>query len=252
MKPRLLLVEDDAVSCLFMVAALEAMPAWVDAAGSMASALAIEGRHDLLLLDANLPDGLGIDLLAALRSRYPGLPALAHTADDSPALHAQLMAAGFDEVLHKPLSATDLQKTVRRHLGIEASSSMRVEEAGNAFRAPPLWDHATALAALNGNREHVSTLRNMFLDELGRQHLEILSALRSGDNVGVKKILHQLKASSGFVGALRLNAATAALDSALDEKMALDYFTQCVSDTLAQPIDNSDDSGAGETQIKIE
>ena len=114
MKPRLLLVEDDAISCSFMRAALEALPAEVDAVDSMAAALALPGDHALWLLDVNLPDGSGTDLLWKLRSRFPGTPALAHTADDSSRLHAELRAAGFNDVLVKPLSAAQLQQAVRR------------------------------------------------------------------------------------------------------------------------------------------
>lgn len=233
MKPRLLLVEDDPISSLFMVAALEALPAQVDSADCMATALSLHGAHDLWLLDANLPDGQGADLLGRLRSRFPGTPALAHTADDSPALHAQLQAAGFDAVLVKPLTAAKLQQAVRNQLGSSPTSSLRVEEGRDGFQLLPLWDQATALAALNGNQEHVATLRTMFLEELGRQHDGILLALRDGRHESARKILHQLKASSGFVGALRLNAAVAALDGALADKAVLDRFTGCVGDTRA-------------------
>lgn len=231
MKPHLLLVEDDPVSSLFMVAALEAMPAQVDSADCIASALSLQGGHDLWLLDANLPDGRGVDLLAELRSRSPGTPALAHTADDSPVLHAELQAAGFDAVLIKPLTTVQLQQAVRSRLGFGPAASLRVEESSDGFRQLPLWDRATALAALNGNQEHVLTLRGMFLQELGRQHDEILSALRAADHQSAKKALHQLKASSGFVGALRLNAAAAALDESPGDPSALERFSASVRDT---------------------
>lgn len=233
MKPRLLLVEDDPVSSLFMVAALEAMPAQVDSADCIASALSLHGGHDLWLLDANLPDGRGVDLLAELRKRSPGTPALAHTADDSPALHAQLQAAGFDAVLVKPLTTARLQQAVRGRLGLGAAVSLRVQESSDGFGQLPLWDHATALAALNGNQEHVVTLRGMFLEEVGRQHDDILSALQAADPQGAKKILHQLKASSGFVGALRLNAAAAALEKSLGDPVALERFSASVRETRA-------------------
>lgn len=231
MKPRLLLVEDDPVSSLFMVAALEAMPAQVDSADCIASALSLQGGHDLWLLDANLPDGRGVELLAELRKRSSGTPALAHTADDSRALHAQLQAAGFDAVLVKPLTTSQLQQAVRNQLGFGPAASLRVQESSEGVSQLPLWDHATALAALNGNQEHVVTLRGMFLDELGRQHDDILSALQAADHQGAKKILHQLKASSGFVGALRLNAAAAALEKSLGDPVALERFSAIVRDT---------------------
>lgn len=231
MKPRLLLVEDDSVSSLFMVAALEAMPAQVDSADSIVSALSLQGPHDLWLLDANLPDGRGVDLLAELRKRSPRTPALAHTADDSPALHAELQAAGFDAVLVKPLTTSRLQQAVRSRLGFGPAGSLRVQESGESFHQLPLWDHATALAALNGNQEHVVTLRGLFLEELDRQHDDILSALQTADLQGAKKILHQLKASSGFVGALRLNAAAVALEKSLDDPVALERFSAILRDT---------------------
>ena len=231
MKPRLLLVEDDAISCSFMVAALEALPAEVEAVASMAGALQREGGHDLWLLDVNLPDGSGIRLLERLRARFPGIPALAHTADDSPLLHAQLRAAGFDGVLVKPMAAATLQEAVRRQLGPASAAALRVEEAGGTFPLLPLWDQATALAALNGNHEHVGTLRKMFLDELGRQHYEIRLALQTGNHEAASKTLHQLKASSGFVGALRLNAAATALASSLTDPATIERFTTCLRDT---------------------
>lgn len=232
MKPRLLLVEDDPISRSFMAAALEALPTQVDTADSMHAALALEAIHDLWLLDANLPDGHGTELLARLRTRLPTTPALAHTADDSPALRARLLEAGFAEVLVKPLSAVHLQEVARRWLGMASGAAPRIGETSSSFTALPLWDEAAALAALNGNQEHVATLRRMFLDELMRQHDAILEALDKGDPGLTKQILHQLKASSGFVGALRLNAAAKNLEGALSEPSVVVAFTAVVRDTL--------------------
>ena len=232
MKPRLLLVEDDPVSRSFMAAALEALPAQVDTADSMCGALALDGIHDLWLLDANLPDGHGTELLAELRLRRPATPALAHTADDSQALRARLLEAGFGEVLVKPLAATHLQEVVHRWLGTGSNAHLRVGETASQFVALPLWDEAAALAALNGSQEHVATLRGMFLDELMRQHDAIVDALDAGDPGSAKQILHQLKASSGFVGALRLNAAAKKLEDAFSEPSAIAAFTAIVRETM--------------------
>ena len=233
MKPRLLLVEDDPISRSFMGAALEALPAQVDTADSIRAALALEGIYDLWLLDANLPDGHGTELLAELRIRLPATPALAHTADDSPALRARLLQAGFAEVLVKPLGAARLQEVVRRWLGPASGAPSRIGETASRFVALPLWDEAAALAALNGKQEHAATLRRMFLDELMRQHDAIIEALQKGDPALAKQVLHQLKASSGFVGALRLHAAAKKLEEALPEPSVATAFTAIVHETLA-------------------
>jgi DNA-binding response OmpR family regulator len=231
MKPRLLLVEDDAVSCSFMAAALQGLPAEVDVADSMRTALDRKGVYDLWLLDANLPDGSGMDLLARLRARFPATPALAHTADDSLALHARLRAAGFNEVLVKPLTAIQLRQTAGRLLGLVPDAPLRTGEAGGSSAAFPLWDQATALAALNGNEEHVATLRRMFLEELARQHDEIQESLQRGNQEAAKKVLHQLKASSGFVGAMRLHATATLLEKSLSDTETLTDFSIAVRDT---------------------
>ena len=233
MKPLLLLVEDDPISRSFMGAALEALPAQVDTADSMQAALALQGIHDLWLLDANLPDGNGIDLLAALRDRRSATPALAHTADNSPALQVRLLQAGFAEVLVKPLGALRLQEAARRWLGVATAPPQRIGEGQRAFAVLPLWDESVALAALNGSRDHVATLRRMFLDELLRQHDVIIDAL-DRNNLGMaKQFLHQLKASSGFVGALRLNAAAKGLENELSAPSVILAFTAIVHETLA-------------------
>lgn len=75
-RPRFLLVEDDIISRGFFKAALETLPADVDTADSLASALASAepGAHDLWLIDVNLPDGNGAQLLRELRRSHPDTP----------------------------------------------------------------------------------------------------------------------------------------------------------------------------------
>jgi HPt (histidine-containing phosphotransfer) domain-containing protein len=81
--------------------------------------------------------------------------------------------------------------------------------------------------------EHVATLRKLFLDELMRQQEKIVLSLERGDEATARHELHQLKASSGFVGALRLNAAAARLEKALADAGAVAAFTATVGDTFS-------------------
>ncbi|HBN53507.1 MAG TPA: hypothetical protein DD456_05580, partial [Stenotrophomonas sp.] len=113
--PRLLLVEDDATSQGFFRTALEALPATVDVAASVAQALQMGGatRHDLWLIDANLPDGTGQELLQRLRALHAGVPALAHTADNGAGTRQSLRDAGFERFLAKPMTRADLLDAVR-------------------------------------------------------------------------------------------------------------------------------------------
>jgi len=226
--PRILLVEDDPVSQAFLAAAIEALPATVDRAGSLASARTLVAGHvhALWLVDANLPDGRGADLLAYLRADFPDTPALAHTASqDRHALDA-LIDAGFLEVLVKPLSATSLQAAIGRALGAAPVVSMATGQK------LPSWDDASALSALNGQQEHVQALRRLFLDELPAQRRSIAGAAGNGDLAAMRSTLHRMRASCGFVGAARLDAAVRALESHPHCASALQRFDEAASDLL--------------------
>ena len=220
--PRLLLVEDDPVSAVFLRDAATALPAAVDVAGNIADALAgaATRQHDLYLIDANLPDGRGEALLQALRDLGVATPALAHTAAHDAAIRERLLAAGFIDVLCKPLTMAELHDALRRHLGI----------AFPACGKQPNWDDGAALAALGGQQAHVDALRGLFLQELPGQRERIEAAAANGDEVAIRAELHRLVAGCGFVGAARLAAAVGELQAAPLDANALQRLGFAIED----------------------
>lgn len=195
MNPRLLLLEDDPVSAVFLRQALLGLPAEVVHAGTLAAARRLaDAGQALWLFDAQLPDGNGGELLQELRRRGLDVPALALTAGDQPEALERLRRAGFLRVLAKPVTAAELQRAVREWL-------------------PPAqaWDDAAALTALGGSQPAVDALRTLFLAELPDQAGDIASAIARGDLARAQSQLHRLKASCGFVGAPALLQAVHAL-----------------------------------------
>lgn len=236
--PRVLLVEDDPVSRAFLTAAVQAVPAEVDSVDCLAAALSLAQAQDyaLWLFDANLADGSGAELLRKLRGRYPHTPALAHTATADANVLDALIAAGFLEVLVKPLPAAAIQGAVRRVLGLpcqQGSSATDIRLECPAVGKQPVWDDEAAALALNGNRAHIATLRGLFVDELPRLRERIDVAIHGGDLDGVRGSLHKLRASCGFVGAARLGEAARALHQQADSPALLARFEEAAEDTLA-------------------
>ena len=231
--PRVLLVEDDPVSRAFLTAAVQGAPAEVDSVDCLAAALSLAQAHDyaLWLFDANLADGSGAELLRKLRGRYPHTPALTHTATGDADVLDTLIAAGFLEVLVKPLPAAAIQGAVRRVLGLAQEHDSRGASA--AAGKQPVWDDDAAALALNGNRAHIATLRGLFVDELPRLRERIDVAIHRGDLDGVRGSLHKLRASCGFVGAARLGEAARALHQQADSPALLARFAAAAEDTLA-------------------
>lgn len=227
--PRFMLVEDDPISQGFFQATLESLPARVDTAGSLADAVQLAGttHHDLWLIDVNLPDGSGTDLLRRLRHSHPGIPALAHTADGGVAAHGELLAAGFSETLVKPLTPESLLKAVRRTLA-------RGGDAGSLASENRVtdWDETAALAALNGQRGHLLALRELFLAELPGTRDAVVSALQQHDETALRGQLHRLQASCGFVGATRLGRAVRQLHRDPASPQAQSQFSDAVAALL--------------------
>lgn len=252
--PRVLLVEDDAVSAAFLMEAIAATPAQVALASSIGEALRLadRDRFALCLIDAHLPDGHGSELLAALRARGEHAPAIAHTAETAKAVLDRLIDAGFEEVLIKPLSVAVLQGAVRRFAYAQASASKVARIAGPDRAEPvlqqapqlaqpsgskyPLWDDAAALRALNGNSAHVEAMRRLFGAELPEQSRRIRAAIREHATDALRAELHKLIAGAGFVGAARLaehaRALQARLSAAGPEPAGIEIAE--VSDACAQ------------------
>ena len=221
--PRLLLVEDDPISAAFLRDAASALPADVHVACNLSEARrAIEAiDFDLWLLDANLPDGRGETLLDHARAGIR-TPALAHTAADDVAARDRLLAAGFVEVLRKPLGVATLHAALRRHLPMP---SHRVADTDL-----PDWNDAGALAAL-GDVAHVDALRELFRRELPGQRARIAAA--GSDVAAMQAELHRLAASCGFVGADRLRDAVRHLMASPSDPAAMQAFADAADAALA-------------------
>lgn len=209
--PAVLLVEDDPTTLAYLQAITEALPARVETATCLADALRLaqSRTYALWLVDANLPDGTGIDLLRHLRAQCAATPALAHTAARGQCELDALLAAGFGEVLVKPVAAGQWHAAIRRHLHGHARTT-HAPVAAAPLDTLLLWDDDAAAAALGGHRANVDALRGLFLAELPAQ----LDALRSGGADQREGQLHRLRASCAFVGAARLDAAVRDLQDA--------------------------------------
>lgn len=136
---RALIVDDEPTVQQLLVRLLDAAGWLVEVAATWAGAKAvIEDRTqplDLLLLDQQLPDGLGIDLvpLAQARRNCPDIVIVTAYQDDKLLLRA--LRLGVLDFLHKPFGLADIgnmlrARTIRERqkLGIVADEFERVDK----------------------------------------------------------------------------------------------------------------------------
>lgn len=88
--------------------------------GRMGIDLAVQHRPDLVLLDLDLPDLPGWDVLVELRAdeRTGGIPVVVISADASPGQVRRLQEAGAAAYVTKPLDVGDFLATVDAFLGV--------------------------------------------------------------------------------------------------------------------------------------
>jgi signal transduction histidine kinase/ActR/RegA family two-component response regulator len=73
---------------------------------------------DLVILDATMPRMGGVAAFAAMRERRPGLPGILCSGYALPASREQASTQGFTDFLKKPFSSAELERLLKRVLGV--------------------------------------------------------------------------------------------------------------------------------------
>lgn len=234
--PRVLIADDDPVSLRFLATAVAGLGCSVVVAANADEAdTALDwASFELLLLDRRMPGRGGAELLAGLRARGIALPALATTAEVTPAIAAELRAAGFAGVIGKPVTLAELTRALAPYLdapSLDVPSALADPSAPacGAANGLALLEDDAALLAVGSDAEALGALRRLFAQELSE-----LETHWSADAQAVEQErLHRLRASCGFCGARALGEAALRLEQALrshagDTRALLeDFLTLC-------------------------
>lgn len=130
-KPRLLIVEDDPVTAeLISHAALKEGYVPVVCATAQAARAANLGDASAALLDLQLPDGDGFDVLSYARRHHPELPCFVLTARDCAESAVSALKAGAVDYFTKPFEPARIFASLREVVGVAALKPQSAETAG--------------------------------------------------------------------------------------------------------------------------
>jgi DNA-binding response OmpR family regulator len=129
---RVLLVEDEPEMAAALSVALARHDMVVDPVATLAQARAtlVDGVHDVVLLDRQLPDGDGLSLIPWLRARGDSVPVLVLTARGDLADRIAGLDEGADDYLGKPFAFEELLARLRALLRRPAQMQVDVVRVG--------------------------------------------------------------------------------------------------------------------------
>lgn len=199
--PHVLIVEDDLSIAQFVAASLSAgglRPVCVALAGQVEQEL-VRRPPQLLIVDLNLPDMDGVQLIAKLRTSLR-TPILVLSARTQEAQKIEALDAGADDYLTKPFGVGELLARVRAMLrratlGPEVPALLRVGEL--------VLDRQLRQVRLGDQPMHLSPLEYRLLERLARTPGTVVTHHQLLADVWGREQVDQLQYLRVYMGHLR-------------------------------------------------
>jgi signal transduction histidine kinase/FixJ family two-component response regulator len=192
-----LVVDDDPVGLKLMKLLLESAGAKVmDFVGGLAWRENFKNLPlDLAILDIQMPEVSGLNVLKALKSnrKYRNLPVLAMTANVFANEENTLAKQGFDGVVLKPFDDKLLFQEIDRHLGINKKPAIsKKTPAAVPSDVSRLFDTADIRRFCMGDEQLVQEIILDLIQKTTEDLNKLRSALPMGDYSKIREICHQL------------------------------------------------------------
>jgi signal transduction histidine kinase/ligand-binding sensor domain-containing protein/DNA-binding NarL/FixJ family response regulator/HPt (histidine-containing phosphotransfer) domain-containing protein len=181
-------------------------------------------KPDLVLMDCQMPIMDGYAATKAIRENWPDIPIVALTAGMGDNLRQQCLDSGMNEVMSKPFSLQDLERTLQRFLSlahpgpkaqlITVESTQQSAENGYSFSDSQseivLLDMATVNTLLRITRDTGNPVFCRVLDAFTQEAEKLIAQINEQvsqeilDFSVIANIAHALKSMAGNVGAKAL------------------------------------------------
>src|ERR1700752_430910 len=138
MSSRILIVDDDEVSCQLFAETLEQENYRVDQARSGDEALALlrDNPYDLLLIDVRMPGMTGLEVTRTVHEKQASLPIIVMTAFGSMETAIEAIHEGAFDFISKPMNLEEIKKTVSRALAQRALQDS-AQKGGSEVKSEP-------------------------------------------------------------------------------------------------------------------
>jgi len=168
-------------------------------------------RFDAVLMDCQMPVMDGYAATRALREQpqWRDLPVIAMTANAMVGDREKALEAGMNDHIAKPIKVDEMFATLARH--VRRPDTADADEASGRFHG---IDSRLGLAGVMGNERLYRRLLTMFRDREANFAARFRDTWASGDMIAATRLAHDLKSTSGTLGAQAVSEAAEALELA--------------------------------------
>jgi CheY-like chemotaxis protein len=206
-QPRLLMVDDDALSRELFSLLLRQKGYAVEAVSSGEAALQhLQAQHalpEVVLTDMQMPGIAGADLALQLRSLY-GTQMMLLAMSGSEPRRADKQA--FDGFLLKPFTVDQLAATI-------SGCAPRTDAKTNDSEQGAVLNQAVyQRLAASMRKEQIEQLYTLCLQDVGRRFTAMKQAAVEGDDAAYRREAHAIKGGCGMVGAAELQKLATSME----------------------------------------
>jgi len=228
---KILVVDDHPANLKLVSEFLKGLGVEVKTTDSGTEALAICEREtfSLILMDVQMPGLDGYETTKLLRSKESNVrtPIVALTAHAVNEQKTQLLLAGMDDFLSKPVSEDDLKHIIGRWVEADASGPASIEKATTSpFVSPvietpkaetelPKFDWKESLKLAKNKADLATDLLKILLASLEETATRIHSTLQENDMKGLLEITHKFHGGCCYCGVPAARHASKVLEEAL-------------------------------------
>ncbi len=225
---RLLVVDDTPMNLQVITGLLKGNDLLIDTAESGMECIELfeKKKYDLVFLDQRMPNLDGVDTLSELKKKCPDklreTPIICLTANALYGAKEQMIKAGFDDYLTKPVSLNDMEQVILKFISADRikmtceapekesldDEDVHVPQAIAAIKELK-WE--TGMEYCGGADDYLDAL-GIYADSVDDKADKLEKDLMDENAEEMSLLLHSLKSTSKAVGAIELTENAAALE----------------------------------------
>jgi len=204
---RILVADDNHINQKVVASLLENMGHRAEVVGNGKEAVEAyrSAPYDIVLMDLQMPEMDGFEASHQIHeiAQAKGLKTsiVAVTARARKQDREACLARGMDDYVSKPISPMELRAAIDRTMVGAAKGASSNNSSPNPVNPGHTVDLVEALASIEGNRDLLREIVQMFIEQYPRLLEQIHQALSSSDGKALAAAAHTLRSSAGQVGA---------------------------------------------------